>query len=199
MNGKGEKVVIGIRRQKTGVLATLPLHPDLRGIIEATAITGTKALLVTASGKSYLPNNLSDQFRVWCNEAGIPPQYSTHGLRHAMGDLLAELGASPNEVAAVLAHASAKTAIHYTQGADRKSMAGNAMARVIGTNRDRSDNLSVWETTQPRQSTRKKLRSQLDGRARVKLIWMHSRQSRRLVFRQFFRADLSKTTIASSR
>jgi integrase len=128
----GDGEIIIPPRQKTGVPATLPLHPELRAIIEATPLIGTKSFLGTSAGKPYLPNNLSDRFRVWCSEAEIPKQYSLHGLRHAMGDLLAELGASPNEIAAVLAHGSVKSALHYTQGADRKRMARNTMARVIG-------------------------------------------------------------------
>jgi hypothetical protein len=58
-----------------------------------------------------------------------------------MGDMLAEHGASPSEIAAVLAHASAMTAIHYTQGADRKKMARNAMTRVIGS----TDGGTFWQ------------------------------------------------------
>ena len=54
-----------------------------------------------------------------------------HGLRHTMGDALAESGSSVFEVAAVLGHASARSATHYTQGADRKRMSAKAMKRLI--------------------------------------------------------------------
>jgi site-specific recombinase XerD len=137
-------------RQKTGQDTIHPLHPDLKAIIEATPITGLSTLLVTKTGKRYAPNDLSNQFRQWCNEAGIPAKYSLHGLRHSMGDTLAELGLSPNEIAAVLAHGSAKSALHYTQGADRKKMARNAMGRLIAsTDQARSGNKGVSEDNPP--------------------------------------------------
>ena len=118
-------------RQKTGQSTTLLLHLDLKAIIEATPITGLSTFLVTKTGTSYAPNDLGDQFRDWCKQAKIPAGYTMHGLRHAMGDALAESGSSPNEIAAVLAHGSPKTALHYTQGANRKKMAGNAMRRLM--------------------------------------------------------------------
>lgn len=131
-------------RQKTGVEAIMPLHPELRAIIDAIPVTGFSTFLVTKSGKRYAPSDLSDQFREWCDEAKIPAQYTLHGLRHTLGDLLAETGATPNEIAAVLAHASAKSALHYTQGADRERMARHAMARLIErTNQARSGNERV--------------------------------------------------------
>jgi integrase len=137
-------------RQKTGVAATLPLHPELKAIIAATPLTGFATLLVTKTGKPYSPSDLSDQFRKWCDDAKVPPQYSLHGLRHTMGDTLAENEATLNEIASVLAHASPRSAMHYTQGADRKKMARKAMARIIsGTKQQRSSNEGVSEENPP--------------------------------------------------
>jgi integrase len=121
---------IVIKRQKTKVEATIPVLPQLKAIIEATPLIGLQTFLTTKSGKPYRPVDLSDDFRQWCNQAGIDRKYTIHGLRHAMGDALAELGCTPHEIAAVLAHASAKMALHYTQGADRKRMARTAMDRL---------------------------------------------------------------------
>jgi integrase len=115
-------------------------------LIMCTTPIGLTTFLITKTGKPYAPNDLSEQFREWCDEAGIPPQYSLHGLRHAMGDNLAENDATPNEVAAVLGHASVRSALHYTQGADRKKLARKAMARVIkSTNQGHPANPDVSE------------------------------------------------------
>lgn len=133
-----------ISRQKTGVTAVITVQPELRAILDATPLTGFSTFLITKSGKSYVPDDLTDQFRRWCNEAGIPPEYSLHGLRHAMGDALAEAGANPNEIGAVLGHASAKSSLHYTQGADRKKLSRKGMARIIGgTKHDHASNPDV--------------------------------------------------------
>jgi integrase len=125
--------VITIARQKTGVKAVIELLPELRAVIEATPLTGLQTFMITKSGKPYAPNDLSDQFRQWCVEAALPKEYTLHGLRHAMGDAIAEAGGSPSEIGAVLGHASAKSSLHYAQEANRKLMARNAMARLRGS------------------------------------------------------------------
>jgi integrase len=125
-----------IARQKTGVEATITIHPELQAILDATPVTGFSTFLVTKTGKPFHPNDLSEQFRAWCDEAGLPKHLSMHGLRHAMGDKLAETGSNPNEIASVLGHAGARSALHYTQGADRKRMARAAMKRWISKTAD---------------------------------------------------------------
>jgi integrase len=120
-----------ISRQKTGVDATITIAPELQAILDATPVTGFSTFLVTKTGRPFHPNDLSEQFRQWCNEAGLPRHLSLHGLRHTMGDKLAETGSNPNEIASVLGHAGARSALHYTQGADRKRMARMAMKRLI--------------------------------------------------------------------
>jgi integrase len=124
----GEIVIV---RQKTGVDATITIHPELQAVLDATAVTGFSTFLVTKTGRPFHPNDLSEQFRQWCNEAGLPQHLSLHGLRHTMGDKLAETGSNPNEIASVLGHAGARSTLHYTQGADRKRMARTAMKRWI--------------------------------------------------------------------
>jgi integrase len=135
---------ITITRKKTGVPVTITVQPELRTILDATPLTGFSTFLVNSIGKPYAPNDLSIQFRRWCDEAGIPPQYTLHGLRHRMGDTIATLGGSLHEVAYALGHRDVKTAAHYTQEADRKLLSRRAMRRVIeGTKQDRSGNEGV--------------------------------------------------------
>src|SRR5262249_56149507 len=105
----------------------------LKRVLDARPVTGVGTFLVTKSGKPYSPNDLSEQFRAWCDEAGVAPELSLHGLRHTVGDQLAETGSNANEIASVLGHAGAKSALHYTQGADRKRMSRHAMTRLIRT------------------------------------------------------------------
>lgn len=103
-------------------------------MLEATPVTGLSTFLVTKSGKPYAPNDLSEQFRTWCDEAALPDRCVLHGLRHAMGDVLAETGSNAFEIGSVLGHKSARSSMHYTQGADRKRMARTAMKRLISGN-----------------------------------------------------------------
>jgi site-specific recombinase XerD len=148
---------IVITRQKTGVPATIPVHPELQKIIEATPLIGLTTLLITKSGKPYAPNDLSDQFRQWCDEAALPPQYTLHGLRHAMGDTLADNDATPHEIASFLGQKDVRSALHYTQEANRKKLARKAMAKLLaGTKSDRTGNVCVSEENPPQTLLTKK-------------------------------------------
>lgn len=132
-------------RQKTGVVAMGEILPNLKVALAAMDVTGLATFLVTKRGKAFRANGrdgLSACFRTWCAEAGLPAGLHIHGLRHTMGDTIAEAGGSAHAVAAVLGHASARMAIHYTQGADRKRLARDAMAKlkVSKSNRDLTEN-----------------------------------------------------------
>ena len=81
--------VMSIRLDKTRVQVTLPVLPELQRTIEASPV-GELTLLVTKTGKSYGANDFSAQFRKWCDDAGMPPECSFHGLRKAACTRLAD-------------------------------------------------------------------------------------------------------------
>jgi hypothetical protein len=91
--GRGETIAVGdlvidrwltVRPEKTkhssAITLSLPVFPQLHRIIAATP-TGHLTFLVTKTGKSYIPNDFSIQFRKWCDEAGLPERCTFHGLR----------------------------------------------------------------------------------------------------------------------
>jgi integrase len=125
--------VLTIRPQKTrnttGITLTLPVLPELQEILDATP-TGHLTLLVTKTGKSYSPNDFSEQFRKWCNDAELPQRCTFHGLRKAALTRLADAGCSVHEIAAVSGHASLKEVERYTKRADQARLARAAMARA---------------------------------------------------------------------
>ena len=50
-----------VKQQKTGVTLAIPVHPELRAVLDATP-SEHLTLLVTATGKPYGGNALSEQF-----------------------------------------------------------------------------------------------------------------------------------------
>jgi integrase len=126
---------ITVRQQKTRTPLALPIHPELRRVLDATP-TGHLALLVTKTGKSYGANDFSEQFRAWCDAAGLPPACSFHGLRKAALTRLAEAGCTIHEIASISGHKSLKEIERYTKAADQARLAREAMARVTRTDRD---------------------------------------------------------------
>jgi integrase len=121
--------VLTVRQQKTGTTLAIPVHPELEKIIAATPI-GHLTLLTTRFGRSYRDNNFSDQFRVWCNDAGLPRRCVFHGLRKAAARRLAEAGCTAHEIAAMTGHNSLREVERYTKAADQVRMAKSAMAKT---------------------------------------------------------------------
>jgi integrase len=121
--------VITVRQQKTGTTLAIPGHPELERIIAATPI-GHLTLLTTKTGKSYGANDFSEQFRSWCDQAGLPPRCVFHGLRKAALTRLANAGCTVHEIAAISGHASLKEVERYTRGADQARNARSAMAKT---------------------------------------------------------------------
>jgi integrase len=68
----------------------------------------------------------------WCDEAGLPPECSAHGLRKAAASRLAEAGATELEIRAITGHQTSKEVNRYTKAASQKLLAGSGMAKLTG-------------------------------------------------------------------
>lgn len=108
----------------------IPVHPKLREIIDATPTVGVKTFLVTHFGKPYTAPGFGNWFRELCDDAGCIG-VSAHGLRKAAARRLAEIGCSAHQIAAITGHTTLKEVERYTNAADRKRMAREAMAKLI--------------------------------------------------------------------
>ena len=63
--------------------------------------------------------------------AGLPGR-SSHGIRKAMAEMMAEAGCTQHQIMAVMAHTQAKTSEVYTKGAARKVLAADGIAALAG-------------------------------------------------------------------
>jgi len=107
-----------------------PWLPVLAEIVAASP-SGAATFLVTDRGrKPFTANGFGNWFRERCDEAGLP-QCSAHGLRKAGATLAAENGASVHQLMAIFDWNSPGQAKVYTDGADRKRMAGDAMGLLV--------------------------------------------------------------------
>lgn len=120
---------LAVRQQKTGTMLSIPLHPALRAILEATAAEHL-TFLTTAAGAAFTPAGFTNWFRDMCNAAGLPKGTSAHGLRKAACRRLAEAGCSANEIAAISGHTSLREVERYTKAAEQKRMAKAAISTV---------------------------------------------------------------------
>jgi integrase len=121
-----------IRRKtesKTGFELAIPVHPELRRIIEATP-SENLTFLVTEFGAPFTAAGFGNWFRDRCDEAGLRG-YSFHGLRKSAATKLADVGCDPFEIAAITGHASLREVQRYTETRDRKRAARRAMKKFI--------------------------------------------------------------------
>jgi integrase len=125
--------VLTVRPEKTknttAITLTIPVHPQLQAIIDATLL-GNLTLLTTRSGRSYGASVFSEQFRAWCDAAGLPQRCVFHGLRKAAARRLAEAGCTAHEIAALTGHASLREVERYTRAVDQARLAKSAMTKT---------------------------------------------------------------------
>jgi integrase len=121
--------MLTVRQEKTGVALAIPIHNDLKAILDATP-SEHLTFLVGKRGRPFHPDAFSHWFRQQCDAAGLPEACSAHGLRKAACRRLAEAGCSANEIAAISGHASLREVERYTRSVDQERMARNAMART---------------------------------------------------------------------
>jgi integrase len=119
-----------VRQDKTDVVLDIPLHPRLQ-IVIAAAASANLTFLVTSTGKPYKANDFGNQFRQWCNQAGLPKDCHFHGLRYSAAKMLAEAGCTPHQIAAITGHKTLGMVQKYTKGAEQRRLATEAMAKLL--------------------------------------------------------------------
>jgi integrase len=120
---------IRLTQQKTGATLTIPIFPELATILDATPIDNL-TFVATESGKPFTPASFANWFRAMCQQAGLPPGCSSHGLRKAACRRLAEAGCSANVIAAISGHSSLREVQRYTAAADQARMARSGMENI---------------------------------------------------------------------
>jgi len=118
-----------VRHQKTGRMLTIPVHPDMQAVLDASAI-GHLNFLTTAYGKPFTAAGFGNWFADRCDEAGLP-HCRAHGLRKAQCRRLAEAGCSSKVIASISGHKSLREVERYVEAADQERMARQGMAAIV--------------------------------------------------------------------
>ena len=124
--------VLSVRQQKTGTTLSIPLHPELWRVLDATP-TGNLTFLTVHSGKPLSVDGFSGWFKRMCRQAGLPPRAAAHGLRKAACRRLAELGCSASIIASISGHSTLREVARYTAAADQARMARQAIEALTRT------------------------------------------------------------------
>tara|TARA_R110000751_G_scaffold180038_1_gene286423 strand:+ start:31422 stop:32507 length:1086 start_codon:yes stop_codon:yes gene_type:complete len=119
---------ISYRRQKTGGVVDLPIHPDLLSAIEAVP-SEQMLFVLNAHGRPFKPETFGNWFSDKCVRAGITGR--AHGLRKAGATRLANAGATEFEVMAFLGHHTPNEARTYVKKASRSKLGDSGMEKLI--------------------------------------------------------------------
>lgn len=117
--------------KKGSAPVSIPMLPALYEATRAATVVGP-AYLLNERGRPFATvEALRVRVQRWIAEAGLTG-LSSHGVRKAVGDFLAENGATQHQIMSVMAHTQAKTSEVYTKGADRRILASSAMQAMAG-------------------------------------------------------------------
>lgn len=128
---EGFKFVQYKGRNRDGAFAKF--HPITPMLAEALAPLdrSTETVLAQPNGQPYKISSMTAMMWHWRRAAGIPKGYSLHGLRHAMGAMLADADASDVQTQDVLGHATISEQNKYKKQRNQaRSAIGGAKAIV---------------------------------------------------------------------
>jgi integrase len=128
---------------KTGDIVWMPAGRELRALLDAAPRPAT-TIVTGALGRPLKEAGLAKAFRmliVQLERAGrIGDGLTFHGLRHTAGKTLADLGADPRMIQALLGQRSLSMAIHYSQEGDRRRAAAAAVHALEQPQQERGAN-----------------------------------------------------------
>lgn len=121
--------------KKGSAPVSIPMLPALQEATRAVTVVGPTYILNDQGRPFASTEALRVRVQRWIAEAGLNKdghKLSSHGVRKAVGDFLAENGATQHQIMAVMAHTQAKTSEIYTRGVDRRNLAISAMQSMAG-------------------------------------------------------------------
>jgi integrase len=121
--------ILHITQQKTGTKLLIPIHPALKRSMKASLSKGI-FILGDPAGRPIQRRTLTGLIRRATKQAGLPADCVAHGLRKTGMRLLAENGASENQLAAISGHKSMAEVQRYTKAADQGGLARGAMKLI---------------------------------------------------------------------
>jgi len=141
---RGDAVRLGRQHVRDGIatlrteksqgemIVSIPILPILQRALDAGPI-GDLAFICGKSGKPLTKESFGNAFKDACKAAGLHNR-SAHGCRKIAATRAAEAGATVAQLNAIFGWRGTAMASLYTEAADRKRLAIEAMGKVQGTN-----------------------------------------------------------------
>lgn len=116
--------------KKGSAPVAIPMPAQLEAATRAVSIIGPTYILNEQGRPFKNAASMGIRARKWFDAAGLPDR-SSHGVRKALAEFLAEAGCTQHQIMAIMSHNQAKTSEIYTRAADRRALAGSA-AQAMG-------------------------------------------------------------------
>lgn len=113
-------------RKRGSAFVSIPVLPPLYEATRASKIVGPAYLLSEKGTPFGSVEALRVRVQRWCAAAGIPGR-SSHGVRKAIAEMMAEAGCTQHQIMAVMAHTQARTSEVYTKGVERRTLAADGV------------------------------------------------------------------------
>jgi hypothetical protein len=119
-------------RNRKGTYAKFHPIPPMLAEALVPLDRSTATVLTKADGSPYRIDTLTVMmWKVWAPKAGIPRGYSLHGLRKAMGAMLADAEATGHQSKDVLGHATMAEVDRYSKARNQARGAVGGMKKVV--------------------------------------------------------------------
>jgi integrase len=114
------------------MIVAIPILPILQRTLDAGPI-GDLAFICGKTGKPFTKESFGNAFKDACMKAGIPNK-SAHGCRKIAATRAAENGATVTQLNAIFGWRGTAMASLYTEAAERKRLAREAMGKLTRQN-----------------------------------------------------------------
>lgn len=129
---------VQFKGRKYGRTIFLPITPMLAEAL-APLDRSSEAVLLSSHNRPYKDATITVRMAEWCSKAGIPPGYTLHGLRKALGVKLAEADASTRQLMETLGHNNIAFAELYSREASQIRLAVQGMDKVANIEKARKN------------------------------------------------------------
>lgn len=124
----GKDGVARIKAQKTGERVSVALPAPLTAILDAGPV-GDLTFITGSNGKPVTKETFGNQFRAWCEAAGV--KASAHGLRKTAATEAAEAGVADQQMDAMFGWQTPEMSRLYTRAARQDVLAKEAQAKRV--------------------------------------------------------------------
>lgn len=124
-NGRWE-----IAHAKGNEETSVPITAEAKLAIDSLPAAPIRYYITNAYGRPFTVESLGNRFRQWAREAGC--NGSLHGVRKGVSRQLAESGATEAQGRAITGHKKNETFAHYAAKANRRRLADDALAKLVG-------------------------------------------------------------------